>query len=133
MRRACLMMALLVFILAVPGSAGGRSPGDKHGGMPSGVIWDYGAWADDYLVVGTAYDPDARQITWTLEARKKVTARPYRARFTDPDLLEMAARDIHFTPAHKDYLKGNRIKATLKLPDKDVMQEVNRVTIGSAE
>ncbi len=123
MKRIGLAAALVVFGLTAP--AAGKEPGD--------ALWDYGAWADDYLVVATSYDAHTRQVTWTLEARKKVTARRYQARFTDPDLLEMDARDIHFSPAHKEYVKGSRIKATLKLPDKEVMQEVNRVTVRAAE
>ena len=46
---------------------------------------------------------------------------------------EMAVCDIALTPAQREYKKGSRVKATLKLPEKDVMQEVNRVTVGSAE
>jgi hypothetical protein len=133
MRRACFVLALLALALTASGPAAGKAPGDKHGHIPGDALWDYGAWADDYLVIATAYDPEHRQVTWTLEARKKVTARRYRARFTDPDLLEMDLRDITFTPAQSEYRKGSHIKATMKLPDKEVMQEVNRVTVGSAE
>ena len=134
MKCACSIVALALLLgLAAPGPAGDKAPPVKHVRLPGDALWDYGVWANDYLVVATAYDPDSRQVTWTLEARRKVTARRYRARFTDPDLLEMDARDIQFTPAATEYAKGSRIKASLKLPESDVMREVNRVTIGGAE
>jgi hypothetical protein len=128
MRHTC-AAALVALGLAAAGVAGEKAPDGGHARLPGDARWDYGAWADDYLVVATAYDPDTRQVTWTLEARRKVAARPYKASFFDPDLLELAAPEVHFHPARDEYRKGDRIKATVKLPRKDVMREVNRVHI----
>jgi hypothetical protein len=132
MRQVCFVLALLAAGLATSTPAGAEPPGGRPARLPGDARWDYGAWADDYLVVATDYDADTRRVTWTLETRRKVTGRTYQARFTDPDLLDLDTRDLQFVPAQKEYKKGSRIKATLKLPAKDVLQEANRVTIGPA-
>jgi hypothetical protein len=128
-----LVVAMVALVVVPPGQAAEKGHGGQHARIPGDCLWDYGCWANDYLVVATAYDPDTRQVTWTLETRKRVTTQRYRARFTDPDLLEMDLRDIQISPIQVEYKKGTRLKATLKLPASHIMQEVNRVTISSAE
>ena len=123
-----LTAAVVVLGLAVPVGAAQKEAA-KQDRIPGGALWDFGAWADDYLVVATAYDPDTRQVTWTLEARRKVASRGYKATFFDPDTLELSASAIDFEPARTEYAKGARIKARVKLPDKEVMREVSRVRI----
>jgi hypothetical protein len=129
MKRIGTAALVVALVLTAAGSAGDKTAGGKQDRIPGGALWDYGAWADDYLVVGTSYDAATRQVTWTLEARRKVPARSYKASFFDPDLLEMAAPEIHFDPAQPEYRKGARIRARIELPGKDVMQEVNRVRV----
>src|SRR5438067_4246896 len=99
MKRTFWTVALVLLGLAAPAYAGQKAPEHRPERLPGNALWDLGAWADDYLVVGTAYDARTRELTWTLEARKKVSARHYRATFSDPDLLEMANATIQFTPA----------------------------------
>jgi hypothetical protein len=129
MRRIGTAALVAALVLTAAGSAGDKNTGGKQGRIPGDALWDYGAWADDYLVVRTAYDAATRQVTWTLEARRKVSARSYKASFFDPDLLEMAAPEIHFDPIQTEYRKGARIRARVELPGKDVMQEVSKVRI----
>jgi hypothetical protein len=130
MKRAYLLAALLLLGVAASAPAADNAAGARPGPLPGAALWDYGTWADDYLVVATEYDRKTGHVTWTLEARRKVKAQRYWAHFADPDLLELDTREIHFAPAHPEYKKGAQIKATMKLPASDVMPEVNRVTIG---
>jgi hypothetical protein len=132
MKTAAVVAALLTLGLVGLGAAREPAGGGKSSHIPGDALWDYGAWADDYLVIATSYDSDTREVTWTLKARKRVTARRYQARFTDPDLIELEARSIRLTPAREEYAKNAQIKAVMKLPPRDVMQEANRVTIGNA-
>jgi hypothetical protein len=129
MKRTGLAVALVLLGLAAPGHTQQKPREGKHDRLPGEARWDLGAWADDYLVVETAYDARTHHATWTLEARKKVSARRYRAVFFDPDQLEMANVSIQLNPAQSEYAKGSRIKATFKMPSRDVMQEVNRIRI----
>jgi hypothetical protein len=131
MKRAYLLAALLTLSVMAPAPAGDKPAGARQAPLPGEALWDYGTWANDYLVVATEYDRKTGQVTWTLEARRKVKAQRYWAYFADPDLLELDTRQIHFAPAHAEYKKGTQIKATMKLPASDVMPEVNRVTIGT--
>ena len=48
-------------------------------------------------------------------------------------LIELDAADVHLTPTRTEYPKGIKVKATLKLPRSDVMQDVTRVTIAAAD
>jgi hypothetical protein len=133
MKRTCFAVILaLLGLAAAPGWAQHKAPEHGQDRLPGEARWEFGAWADDYLVTGTAYDTHTHQVTWTLEARKRVAARHYRAVFFDPDQLEMANVTIHLAPARAEYTKGSRIKATLKVPGKDVLQEVNRVRVEDA-
>ena len=129
MIRTFFLAALLGLGAAAPGPAAGRAPGAAAAPLPGDARWDYGAWADDYLVVATDYDAKSGQVTWTLEARHKVKAERYEAHFADPDLIELEARQIQFAPAEAEYKKGARIKATMRLPPPDVMEEVNQVKV----
>jgi len=132
MKRAFLLAALLTLGVATSGPTVVKGAADRPGPLPGDAQWDYGAWANDYLVAATDYDPSTKQVTWTLEARRKVKGQGYQARFTDACLVELDVRNIQFTPAQTEYRKGTRIKATMKLPAKDVMQDTNRVVIDAA-
>ncbi len=132
MRRFCVTLVFLGLALAggaVPRLAA-QGKEAKATRLPGDARWETPAWLDDFRVVSVAYDPARRQVTWTLEASRKAEAWRYRAHFYDPDFLEMTPPlKVALTPALAEYPKGSRLQATLKVPGKDVLQEVNRVVI----
>jgi hypothetical protein len=97
--------------------------------LPGQAMWNLKTIAASFHIVGTDYDPASRQITWSLEAKNQVACTGYRAVFLDADQVQWADVGITLAPSGKEYEKGARVKAVLKLPAKEEFQEANTVTI----
>jgi hypothetical protein len=98
--------------------------------LPGQKLWDIQVLQEAYTIVSTKYDSEKRQVTWVLEAKKQVKCLGYHAQFLDPDKVQTADLSISLTPSKKEYPKGIRVTAVLRLPSReDFESETNTVTI----
>jgi hypothetical protein len=102
--------------------------------LPGQKLWDIQVLQEAYTIVSTKYDPEKRQVTWVLEAKKQVKCLGYHALFLDPDKVQTADLSISLTPSKKEYQKGTRVTAVLRLPSREGFEnETNTVTIKASK
>jgi hypothetical protein len=97
--------------------------------LPGQALWDLQNLEASFTVVGFEFDHARWQITWELEAKKKVCCPGYHAVFLDPDKVQMANVYLEFAPSKKEYDKGTRLKAVLPLPPREEFEESCTVTV----
>jgi hypothetical protein len=129
----CALMTALP--LASSGQAGAPVPQDNKKGenksikpaLPGPARWYLRELQAPFTILSTRYNQETRQVIWVLHAKKNIKNAGYHALFLDADFVKIADTEIRFTPSQKEYEKGTRIEAVLRIPA--LFDEANTVTV----
>jgi hypothetical protein len=144
--RSLLSVSFIAFVL-IDGASAVEDKKDKKSPLPDNAVWELKPLDALFRVVETAYDGDAKKVTWTVETRdgyrtadfvRDITGKPFTFRFLNGDGNELAAIQLtkeHFRGLPNERVMRARTRLTIVLELPRAMPRTKKVVLqrGSAE
>jgi hypothetical protein len=114
-----------------------EEPKDEPGKLPRQLAWEVEGLQEHFVLVSHTYDPEKREVAWTLEARRDrmgVIAGNFRAVFLDAADGPVQEVRLRFDRVGR-LAPGERTRAVLSLhtPGRDLLKAAKKVVIVGPE